>query len=249
MLKRSADRKVSPSIRVTAKSFNVKSKNSFGLPAGNQFSCPGATSVCETICYANKLEKLYPGVRGVLMHNWELLRNANTVTMVSLIDNMLVEFERESEKIGSEKIFRIHWDGDFFSASYAVAWAEAIEAHPNVQFWVYTRSFTPALNVIPIITGIDNLSVYLSIDSANIEHAKAIVAQYPDVKFAVLAETATKAKAMLPERVISCPENVGRRIPLIVDKNKDGNAKGACAACGLCVHARNNVAFATSGKE
>lgn len=249
MLKRSADRKVSPVIRKTAKSFTVKSKNSFGLPAGNEFSCPGATSVCESICYANKLEKLYKGVRGVLMHNWDLVSNANSTELYSLLHGMISEFVSECEKINAEKIFRIHWDGDFFSADYARAWADVIRAFPNVQFWVYTRSFTPALNVIPIIAGIDNLSVYLSVDSDNIEHARDILSEHPDVMFATLANTATEAKEMLPERIISCPENVGRRIPLIVDRHNDGNAKGACAACGLCVNARNNVAFAISGKE
>lgn len=249
MLKRTADRKVSPVIRKTAKSTTVKSKNSFGLPAGNAFSCPGATSVCETICYANKLEKLYKGVKELLMHNWAILKDANTVRMALELDNMIVDFERECEKIGAEKIFRIHWDGDFFSSSYAIAWAEVIEAHPDVLFWVYTRSFVPALNVIPIIAGIDNLNVYLSIDSDNVEYAKNIIGNYPDVMFATLANTATEAKEMMPERIISCPENVGKRLPLVVDKNNDGNAKGACAACGLCVNARNNVAFAISGKE
>src|SRR3954454_3865809 len=70
-LRRSADRKVtnlpSPNGRT------AKIANSFGLPAGRQHSCPGATATCERVCYAGKLEKLYKGVLDVLVGNMEAL--------------------------------------------------------------------------------------------------------------------------------------------------------------------------------
>jgi hypothetical protein len=246
ILTRSKDRKVSPAVRVTAKSQTVKSANSFGLPSGKAFSCPGATSICELICYAGKLERLFKGVLVVLMRNWEALKEATYTEMVALLSDMMAEFVAESDTRGDEKIFRIHWDGDFFSTDYARAWATVIRNTPDVQYWVYTRSFTPALNVIPILAGIDNLSVYLSVDAENVIHAAEILLAHPGVKVAALAKTAGEAKEMFPDsRVISCPENVGK-LPLVVGT---GDAKGACAACGLCVHARNNVAFAISGKE
>lgn len=245
MLKRSADRKVTPLVRITEKSWTVKSKNSFGLPAGKKFSCPGATSVCENICYASKIEKLFPNSRNLLLHNWNLLKDANTVRMALLLDNMIQEFRRESEKMGSEKIFRIHWDGDFFSESYAVAWADVIENNPDVHFWVYTRSFVDSLNVIPIIAGIDNLSVYLSADSDNYETAKDVANEY-NINIAILGETATEAKEMVNS--VSCPENVDGKLSLFVN-NGNGYGEGACSFCGLCVNGRRNVAFSISGKE
>jgi hypothetical protein len=249
-LTRSNDRKVSPAVRVTAKSQTVKSANSFGLPSGKAFSCPGATSVCEAICYAGKLEKIYKGVRNVLTNNFNALVSTDYAGMVALLAAMINSFVAESDKKGHDKIFRIHWDGDFFSADYARAWAQVVRDNPDVTFWVYTRSFVPALNVIPIIAGIDNLAVYLSVDSENMQYAAPVLLDYPDVRVAALAKTASEAKAFFPEeRVISCPENVGKKLPLVVDKVGDGNGKGACAACGICVYSRNNVAFAISGKE
>lgn len=245
MLKRSGDRKVSPSIRQSAKSFTVKSKNSFGLPSGVAFSCPGATSVCETICYAGKIEKMYTNVRGLLMHNWSLVSNADYAGLVTLLGDMLYEFQQECTKLDCPPIFRIHWDGDFFSIEYAEAWAEVIRANPNVKFWVYTRSFVPALNVIPFIANIPNLAVYLSVDSANRQYADAMLAEYPTLLVASLAQTASEAKAGF-EQITSCPENT-KRIPLVMTTNK--GTMGACAACGLCVDGRRNVAFAISGKE
>ncbi len=56
-LKRSNDRKVANAVSKNGKTPAIA--NTFGLPAGRDYSCPGATSVCESVCYAGKLEKLY----------------------------------------------------------------------------------------------------------------------------------------------------------------------------------------------
>jgi len=58
-LKRSNDRKVANAVSKNGKTPTIA--NTFGLPAGKDFSCPGATSICETVCYAGKLEKVYKG--------------------------------------------------------------------------------------------------------------------------------------------------------------------------------------------
>ncbi len=62
-LKRSNDRKVANAVSKNGKTPTIA--NTFGLPAGKAFSCPGATSICESVCYAGKLEKVYKGVRAV----------------------------------------------------------------------------------------------------------------------------------------------------------------------------------------
>ncbi len=62
-LKRSMDRKVTNAVSPNGKTPTIA--NTFGLPAGKAFSCPGATSICESVCYAGKLEKVYKGVRAV----------------------------------------------------------------------------------------------------------------------------------------------------------------------------------------
>jgi hypothetical protein len=215
--------------------------NSFGLPSGKEFSCPGATSVCERICYAGKLEKIYKGVRGVLMHNWDALNGATLSEMVRLLDEMITEFSAECDKRGKDKKFRIHWDGDFFSADYANAWATVISVHKDVTFWVYTRSF----NYVGYFDGLPNLAFYLSVDSDNIESAKATRKRYPFTRWAFLAQTmadgAQPVKSETGKIGAMCPENIGR-IPLITGK------EGACVSCGLCVDGKSDVRFAIGKK-
>lgn len=249
-LKRSADRKVTNGIAIAANSGNVRAviANSFGLPSGKAFSCPGATSVCENVCYAGKLEKIYKGVANVLLHNWNALKDSTvdemTILLQEMVDAFRVDCDKYDKKNGGnvERAFRIHWDGDFFSLDYAMAWANVISANADIAFWVYTRSFTNALNVLPIFDGManrDNLSLYLSVDSANIADAKVARKAFPFVKWAWLAETFADGRAEMPEsdsKRYNCPEN-GGRIPLI-------SAKGsACIACGICPDNRGDVVF------
>ena len=101
-LKRSNDRKVANAVSKNGKTPTIA--NTFGLPAGKNFSCPGATSICETVCYAGKLKKVYKGVKAVLLHNWELLKNADITTMVSLLDEMIIEFKAECDKKNADEL-------------------------------------------------------------------------------------------------------------------------------------------------
>jgi hypothetical protein len=101
-LKRSNDRKVANLVTKNGKQAAIA--NTFGLPAGKAYSCPGATSICESVCYAGKLEKLFPGVKTNLLHNWELLRNADMDTMLILLDEMIVEFIADCEKKDAPKL-------------------------------------------------------------------------------------------------------------------------------------------------
>lgn len=230
MLKRTQDRKASVH-------HGAGGGNSFGLPAG--LSCPGMTSVCQSICYAGKIEKVYPNVRKLLTHNWDLLKDATMSEMVVLIDEMITQFSKECDKRGLDKKFRIHWDGDFFSADYAFAWSTVINMHPDVQFWAYTRSF----EYVKCFEGLDNLALYLSVDSANIEYAKITRKEFPFVRWAFLADTMADGAVGMKEETgrpgAMCPENI-KRIPLIADK------KGACISCGICVDGKADVRFAIS---
>ena len=50
---RSKDRKVANSVTAGA---DPRIANTIGLPAGRDYACPGATSICSKICYAGNLE-------------------------------------------------------------------------------------------------------------------------------------------------------------------------------------------------
>jgi hypothetical protein len=153
-LKRSNDRKVTNLVTPNGKQSAIA--NAFGLPAGKAYSCPDATSICEKVCYAGKLERVYKGVREVLIHNWQLLKDADVNQMVDLLDDMITDFIRDCERRNAPKLFRIHWDGDFFNQTYEYAWQKVIMMHEDVQFWCYTRVKSAAYS----LSGLDNLSLY-----------------------------------------------------------------------------------------
>jgi hypothetical protein len=214
--------------------------NTFGLPAGKAYSCPGATSVCESVCYAGKLEKVYKGVRANLLHNWDLLKDANSETMISLIDNMIKQFVKDCEKRNAKQLFRIHWDGDFFNDTYAYAWKTVINNHPDVQFWVYTRVKSAAL----ILKDIANLSLYYSTDSENKSIGLTLKKDH-GVKLAYLAKNFAIGQADMKEMIgrpgAKCPENK-KAIPLISQQGS------ACVSCSLCVYSKSDIVFSATKK-
>jgi hypothetical protein len=235
-LKRSNDRKVTNLPTPNGKRSALA--NTFGLPSGKQYSCPGATSVCEKICYAGKLERIFPSVKATLLYNWNLIKDADHDTMVSLLDDMVTAFELESKAKDAKQLFRIHWDGDFFSDTYAYAWRNVIERHPDTRFWVYTRVESAAR----ILADIPNLSLYFSTDADNKYIGEDLRAEGV-AKLAYLSDTFADAKddmlRMTGKVGAKCPENMGS-IPLITTEGS------ACATCRLCIDGKADIRFAIS---
>jgi hypothetical protein len=237
-LKRSNDRKVANLVTKNGKQAAIA--NTFGLPAGKDYSCPGATSVCETVCYAGKLEKLFKGVKINLMHNWDLLKDADLQTMYTLLSEMIAEFKTDCVKKDAPMLFRIHWDGDFFNDDYTQAWRMVIEEQPDIQFWVYTRVKSAAL----ILKDIPNLSLYFSTDSENVK-VGVDLKNNNGVRLAYLAKNFAIGQADMKEMIgkpgAKCPEN-NKQIPLI------SNAGSACVSCSLCVYSKADIVFSATKK-
>jgi hypothetical protein len=237
-LKRSFDRKVANLVTKNGKQAAIA--NTFGLPAGKAFSCPGATSVCESVCYAGKLEKLFKGVKTNLLHNWELLKDADQKTMEKLLSAMIDEFVIDCNKKDAPKLFRIHWDGDFFNDTYTNAWKNIILNNTDIKFWVYTRVHSAAV----MLKGIPNLSLYYSTDSENKEIGVSLKKDH-GVRLAYLAKNFAIGQADMKELFnrpgAKCPENL-KSIPLI------SNAGSACVSCGLCVYSKSDIVFSSSKK-
>ena len=237
-LKRSNDRKVANSVSPSGKTPNIA--NTFGLPAGKDFSCPGQTATCASVCYAGKLEKVYKGVRDTLLHNWNLLKDANKTDMVELLNAMILDFKADCDKRNAPKLFRIHWDGDFFNDTYAYAWKDVIKYHDDVQFWVYTRVKSAAI----ILKDIANLSLYYSADDDNLETATELKKVH-QIKLAYLGKTFAATETVMKEIIgkpgAKCPEN-NKQIPLI------SKAGSACVSCGLCVFNKADIRFSASKK-
>jgi ferredoxin len=237
-LLRSKDRKVANAVTPNGKQASIA--NTFGLPAGKAYSCPGATSVCESVCYAGKLEKVFPTVKKNLLHNWELLRNADGETMVRLLNEMIAEFIVDCDKRNAEKLFRIHWDGDFFNDTYTYAWKVVIDKHPDIQFWVYTRVRSAAI----MLKDIPNLSLYYSTDSENKEIGIELKVN-EGIRLAYLAKNfaigQADMKALTNKPGAKCPENL-KSIPLI------SQSGSACVSCGLCVYSKADIVFSATKK-
>jgi hypothetical protein len=237
-LLRSKDRKVANAVTPNGKQASIA--NTFGLPAGKAYSCPGATSVCESVCYAGKLEKVFPTVKKNLLHNWSLLKDADSDTMVSLLDEMIKEFIVDCEKRNAPKLFRIHWDGDFFNDTYTQAWKTIILNNTDIQFWVYTRVQAAAV----ILKDIANLSLYYSTDSENKSIGVTLKNDH-GIKLAYLAKNFQVGQADMKEMIgkvgAKCPENK-KAIPLI---STNGSA---CVSCSLCVYSKSDIVFSSSKK-
>jgi ferredoxin len=237
-LKRSNDRKVANAVSKNGKTPTIA--NTFGLPSGKAYSCPGETSVCSKVCYAGKLERVYKGVRENLLHNWNLLKDATRSEMIGLLSDMIDEFRNDCVKKDAPMLFRIHWDGDFFNDEYAWAWHKVIKDNPDIKFWVYTRVASAA----NILKGLDNLSLYFSTDEENKDIAINLNKDN-GIKLAYLADTfaigQADMKAMIGKVGAKCPEN-NKQIPLI---STNGSA---CVSCGLCIDNKANIVFSAKKK-
>ena len=229
---RSKDRKVTNAVSPNGKTAIIA--NTFGLPAGKDFSCPSQTPTCAKVCYAGKLEKRYKGVRDVLISNWNQLKDANQETMETLLQEMITDFKKDCDKRNADKLFRIHWDGDFFNDTYTLAWKNVINNNTDIQFWVYTRVPSAAR----MLQGIDNLSLYFSTDTDNKDEAMLLSQQ--GIRLAYLADTFAIGQADMKEMIgkvgAKCPENK-KAIPLI---DKEGSA---CVKCSLCVYNKADIVF------
>jgi hypothetical protein len=251
----SKDRKVSPRgswagmHKGRDRGFVSTLANSFGLPAGG--SCPGATGFCVS-CYAINAERYSPNTAAAMQHNFDLLLacDGNVNAMRDLLLEALERFRRSFDHTGlpeKDRIFRIHWDGDFFSESYALAWKRAMLANDDVDFWTYTRSINDDCNVVPILEGVGNLALYISTDEWNWARAHELATRY-DVRLALVADDFRRGRELrhdseLGQRAIVCPENKGL-LPLM---NDDG--RGACAECRLCIIGHRDIIFSATKVE
>ncbi len=240
-LKLSLDRKVSPQgwYQIKDKRWVPTVPNGFGLPPVD--SCPGSTESCEAICYAINSERA-DGVASLLRHNQNMLEDAESVYDKTLLlteaVNRYQDHANKKDVPADDRIFRIHWSGDFYSEDYAEAWANTVHAFPDIAFWTYTRSFVEPVDVVSKLYGIDNLALYLSVDENNIDAAREVTKNYPDILWAPTAEFQDEAQAMMPEgqRSVPCPENLGK-LALMDERG------GACVTCGVCPKARRSVTF------
>jgi hypothetical protein len=136
------------------KKLSLKLKT-FTLPAG--YTCPAANECLSRAdritgkikdgpntlfrCFAASAEAVYPSLRKMVWHNFELLRAAliqdkkagfeNSPHTADLIHNSLPK---------KFDIMRVHVGGDYFSKQYLQAWIEVAKRNPDKIFYSYSKS-------------------------------------------------------------------------------------------------------------
>lgn len=93
-------------------------------------SCPGRTSTCESICYANDGYYRLPGNQAIFNRNWVFSRTDEFVGW------MVSELKRRHIAV-----MRLHVSGDLYDAEYAWSWYEIFRNVPRTTFFLWTRSW------------------------------------------------------------------------------------------------------------
>jgi hypothetical protein len=102
----------------------------FSLPAGQNFrgaSCPGATELCESLCYAKK--SLFQFHEHKYFVNW---------AYALLFPERFLKVWSGAALSG---VVRIHVGGDYFSPDYVRLWSDIIQNREEIRFYAYTRSW------------------------------------------------------------------------------------------------------------
>ncbi len=128
---------------------------SFSIPT--VVTCPGASKLCISKCYARKGRYYFHYLQQRLQRNWEYSRHPDFKYAVT---DMLLR--RRADFTG----IRLHTAGDFYSAAYARKWLYVMQRCPKVQFWFYTRSWRrPAIfRVFEEMAGLAHVHIWFSCD-------------------------------------------------------------------------------------
>lgn len=141
----------------------------FEEPKANAFStvqikdCPWSTPTCQASCYVNNLEKFQPEIHDFYKDNSKAIRAVlsedEDYYLQGKVEHAFANWIEQNAAGG----FRWHVSGDIFSMEYACFIAQVAELSPNVQHWIYTRSF----NFIHPLLDQENMTVNLSADKNN----------------------------------------------------------------------------------
>ena len=134
-------------LKKMAKKLGITLKT-FTLPAG--YTCAGAkdclafadrktgkiTDGKDTVfrCFAASLEAVYPSLRAMVWHNFELLKDALSNSVDACADLICDSLPKKFD------VLRVHVGGDYFSKEYLLAWVEVAKRNPDKLFYSYSKS-------------------------------------------------------------------------------------------------------------
>lgn len=148
----------------------------FDHPKANALSlvqaqdCPFRTPTCDSSCYVHNLEEFQPEIHNFYKRNSREIRTLLDDVYCYDVAQDVADWITKNAAGG----FRWHVSGDVFSWEYAEWIAEVATRSPDVNHWIYTRSF-PLL--APLVQ-VENLEVNLSADKDNYWLARRYADQY-----------------------------------------------------------------------
>ena len=193
-----------------------KSIASFNLPAIS--TCPGRTSFCENLCYADKGFFSMPSIKKAYATAKD---EADSDTFADKING-------ELKSKPSIKAVRIHASGDFYSTEYLAKWTAIAAANPDVRFWAYTRCWRlqDFHDPLAAFAALPNVQLFASLD----QETKASETPPSWMRTADLVPKWDQT----PQDTVECPNQ----------KNKDIT----CEKCTYCFkpegQRKRNVVFA-----
>jgi len=206
--------------------------NSFGLLPGlpcNGGTCPGMTTGSQGCCheeqgkrtwhcYAARLAAFRPAIFQQLAHNTQLLQKARASGKEQYLLCEFVRFLAQEKRAAKPwRNYRLHWSGDIFNEEYAEALRSAMARFPEIFFWTYTRSFF----AVPILAGLANLRLYLSLDEKNRDTGISVYNKWQragNISLSIMAKTHP------PGKFLPCPVDSGKMPQPL-----------SCSRCRLCL--------------
>ena len=129
------------------KKLSLKLKT-FTLPAGH--TCPGAMDCLSRAdretgkikdgpntlfrCFAASAEAVYPSLRKMVWHNFELIKATLKNGVDACADLICESLPKKFD------VLRVHIGGDYFSKQYLQAWIEVAKRNPDKVFYSYSKS-------------------------------------------------------------------------------------------------------------
>ena len=120
----------------------------FTLPAGH--TCPGAKDCLSRAdretgkiqdgpdtkfrCFAASAEAVYPSLRKMVWHNFELIRAALDKSVADCVELIQDSLPKKFD------VLRVHVGGDYFSEEYLKAWIQVAKQNPDKVFYSYSKS-------------------------------------------------------------------------------------------------------------
>ena len=117
----------------------------WSLPAGDDGTCPGSSSVCRRHCYARAGRYRFAAVKERLAWNFQQAYEPD------FVDAMCREI-----RLRGALVLRVHASGDFFDAGYAEKWLTIMQRCPTPKFYWYTRSWRIA-TIRPVLVAMATL--------------------------------------------------------------------------------------------